>query len=33
MTHTFAMEWAQYNIHINSISPGFVKAAMTHCVK
>lgn len=28
MTYTLAMEWAQYGIRVNSISPGFVKTAM-----
>lgn len=29
MTHTLAMEWAQYGIRVNSISPGFVRTQMT----
>lgn len=33
MTHTLAMEWAQHGIRINSISPGFVKTAMTYYVE
>ena len=33
MTHTLAMEWAQYGIRVNSISPGFVKTAMTYYVE
>ncbi|KAF2770992.1 NAD(P)-binding protein [Teratosphaeria nubilosa] len=33
MTHTLAMEWAQHGIRVNSISPGFVKTAMTYYVK
>ncbi|KAK4508446.1 hypothetical protein PRZ48_002184 [Zasmidium cellare] len=32
MTHTLAMEWAQYNIRVNSVSPGLVKTAMTYWV-
>lgn len=32
MTHTLAMEWAQHGIRVNSISPGFVKTAMTYFV-
>jgi NAD(P)-dependent dehydrogenase (short-subunit alcohol dehydrogenase family) len=32
MTHTLAMEWAKYGIRVNSISPGFVKTAMTYFV-
>ena len=27
-----AMEWAQYNIRVNSVSPGLVKTAMTYWV-
>ena len=33
MTHTLAMEWAKHGIRVNSISPGFVKTAMTCYVK
>jgi NAD(P)-dependent dehydrogenase (short-subunit alcohol dehydrogenase family) len=33
MTHTLAMEWAKYGIRVNSISPGFVKTAMTYYVE
>ncbi|KAK4508445.1 hypothetical protein PRZ48_002183 [Zasmidium cellare] len=33
MTHTLAMEWAKHGIRINSISPGFVKTAMTYYVE
>ncbi|USP78382.1 short-chain dehydrogenase reductase sdr [Curvularia clavata] len=33
MTHTLAMEWAQYNIRVNSVSPGLVKTAMTYWVE
>lgn len=33
MTHTLAMEWAQHGIRVNSISPGFVKTAMTYYVE
>ncbi|KAL4969023.1 uncharacterized protein BDV14DRAFT_210901 [Aspergillus stella-maris] len=32
MTHTLAMEWAQHGIRVNSISPGFIKTAMTYFV-
>lgn len=32
-THTLAMEWAQHGIRVNSISPGFVKTAMTYYVE
>lgn len=33
MTHTLAMEWAKHGICVNSISPGFVKIAMTYYVE
>ncbi|EGX88214.1 short-chain dehydrogenase, putative [Cordyceps militaris CM01] len=33
MTHTLAMEWAKYGIRVNSISPGFVKTALTYFVE
>ncbi|KAF2809023.1 short chain alcohol dehydrogenase [Mytilinidion resinicola] len=33
MTHTLAMEWAAHGIRVNSISPGFVKTAMTYYVE
>ncbi|KAF2713026.1 NAD(P)-binding protein [Pleomassaria siparia CBS 279.74] len=33
MVHTLAMEWAQYNIRVNSVSPGLVKTAMTYWVE
>ncbi|KAM3440020.1 hypothetical protein NHJ13734_003455 [Beauveria thailandica] len=33
MTHTLAMEWAQYGIRVNGISPGFVKMALTYCIE
>ncbi|OAA73010.1 NAD(P)-binding domain protein [Akanthomyces lecanii RCEF 1005] len=33
MTHTLAMEWAKYGIRVNSISPGFVKTALTYYVE
>ncbi|KAL6709337.1 hypothetical protein ACN47E_001744 [Coniothyrium glycines] len=33
MTHTLAMEWAQYDIRVNSVSPGLVKTAMTYWVE
>ena len=29
MAHTFAMEWATHGIRVNSVSPGFVRTAMT----
>ncbi|KAH7367109.1 sorbose reductase sou1 [Plectosphaerella cucumerina] len=32
-THTLAMEWAQHGIRVNSISPGFVKTALTYYVE
>ncbi|RSL51515.1 hypothetical protein CEP54_011388 [Fusarium duplospermum] len=32
MTHTLATEWAKHGIRVNSISPGFVKTAMTYFV-
>ncbi|KAL4764166.1 uncharacterized protein BDW70DRAFT_157286 [Aspergillus foveolatus] len=32
MTHTLAMEWAQYGIRVNSVSPGLVQTAMTYWV-
>ncbi|KAI1084579.1 hypothetical protein F5B20DRAFT_522220 [Whalleya microplaca] len=33
MTHTLAMEWSQYGIRVNSISPGFVKTVLTYYVE
>ena len=33
MTHTLAMEWAEQGIRVNSISPGFVKTALTYYVE
>ncbi|KAF5547761.1 NAD(P)-binding domain-containing protein [Fusarium mexicanum] len=33
MTHTLAMEWSQYGIRVNSISPGFVKTDLTYYVE
>ncbi|KAK3672513.1 hypothetical protein LTR78_007563 [Recurvomyces mirabilis] len=32
MAHTLAMEWAPHGIRVNSISPGFVRTAMTYFV-
>ncbi|KAF2762763.1 NAD(P)-binding protein [Pseudovirgaria hyperparasitica] len=32
MTKTLALEWSQYNIRVNSVSPGLVKTAMTSWV-
>lgn len=32
MTNTLAMEWAEYGIRVNCVSPGFVKTAMTYFV-
>lgn len=32
MTHTLAMEWAKHGIRVNSVSPGFVRTAMTYFV-
>ncbi|KAK7744430.1 hypothetical protein SLS62_010154 [Diatrype stigma] len=32
MTHTLAMEWAKHGIRVNSVSPGFVRTAMTYYV-
>ncbi|KAM3547843.1 hypothetical protein MY1884_009417 [Beauveria asiatica] len=33
MTHTLAMEWAQYGIRVNGISPGFIKMGLTYCIE
>jgi NAD(P)-dependent dehydrogenase (short-subunit alcohol dehydrogenase family) len=33
MVHTLAMEWTQYSIRVNSVSPGLVKTAMTYWVE
>jgi NAD(P)-dependent dehydrogenase (short-subunit alcohol dehydrogenase family) len=33
LVHTLAMEWAQYGIRVNSVSPGLVKTAMTYWVE
>ncbi|KAL4949637.1 hypothetical protein BDW69DRAFT_188120 [Aspergillus filifer] len=33
MAHTLAMEWAKHGIRVNSISPGFVKTALTYYVE
>lgn len=32
MCHTLALEWAQHNIRVNSVSPGLVNTAMTYWV-
>ena len=32
MAHTLAMEWSKFGIRVNSVSPGFVKTAMTYFV-
>lgn len=32
LTHTLAMEWAKHGIRVNSVSPGFVRTAMTYFV-
>lgn len=33
MAHTLAMEWAKHGIRVNSISPGFVRTAMTYYIE
>lgn len=33
LVHTLAMEWAEYGIRVNSVSPGLVKTAMTYWVE
>ncbi|KAF3906843.1 hypothetical protein ABW21_db0202195 [Orbilia brochopaga] len=33
MARTLAMEWSKYGIRVNSISPGFVRTAMTYYVE
>ncbi|CAI6331954.1 unnamed protein product [Periconia digitata] len=33
MAHTLAMEWSQHGIRCNSVSPGFVRTAMTYYVE
>ncbi|KAJ5749373.1 uncharacterized protein N7511_011069 [Penicillium nucicola] len=33
MCHTLAMEWSKHGIRVNSISPGFVRTAMTYYVE
>ena len=33
ITHTLAMEWAHHGIRVNSISPGFVRTAMTYQIE
>lgn len=32
MTKTLSMEWAEYGIRVNSVSPGLVNTAMTYWV-
>ena len=32
MAHTLAMEWSKFGIRVNSVSPGFVRTAMTYFV-
>jgi NAD(P)-dependent dehydrogenase (short-subunit alcohol dehydrogenase family) len=32
MCHTLALEWAEHNIRVNSVSPGLVNTAMTYWV-
>ncbi|PYH98096.1 short chain alcohol dehydrogenase [Aspergillus ellipticus CBS 707.79] len=33
MCHTLAMEWSKHGIRVNSISPGFVRTAMTYYIE
>lgn len=33
MCHTLAMEWSKHGIRVNSVSPGFVRTAMTYYVE
>lgn len=33
MAHTLAMEWAVHGIRVNSVSPGFVRTAMTRKIE
>jgi len=33
LSKSLAVEWAQYNIRVNSISPGYIKTEMTMEVK
>lgn len=33
LCHTLAMEWSKHGIRVNSISPGFVRTAMTYYVE
>ena len=32
MTRQFALEWAKYNVRVNSISPGFIRTPLTESI-